>query len=276
MNIASLGTFIAIVESGSLVRASEQLNVTQSTVTARLKTLEHDLGQTLVNRHKSGVRLTPAGSKLIRYAKIMTGLWQQARHEAGLPDGTEALVNFGCHADLWQAGGKTFFDHIAGQHESIALSVLHGSQLELEQALADGLVDIILSYQPFARDTQTVYTLAPEQLLLYSDRVGSPIKFDPKYVFVDHGEEYRRFHAEHYHDAGTARINFDSSQWALEYLLEQGGSAYLPEKLVQQYLDAGRLHLLAEAPGFARKRYVVASDSATENWSWFAGVLKLM
>ena len=36
MNIVNLQTFLSIVETGSLVRASEQLNVTQSTVTAPL------------------------------------------------------------------------------------------------------------------------------------------------------------------------------------------------------------------------------------------------
>ncbi|MEM7236781.1 MAG: LysR family transcriptional regulator, partial [Pseudomonadota bacterium] len=36
MNLASIQTFVAIVETGSLVRASQRLNVTQSTVTVRL------------------------------------------------------------------------------------------------------------------------------------------------------------------------------------------------------------------------------------------------
>ena len=53
MNITSLKTFLAIVETGSLVRASEKLHVTQSTVTARLKTLEDELGQILLTRQKS-------------------------------------------------------------------------------------------------------------------------------------------------------------------------------------------------------------------------------
>ncbi|WP_297768791.1 LysR family transcriptional regulator [uncultured Roseovarius sp.] len=52
------------------------MNVTQSTVTARLKTLEDEIGQTLLNRHKSGATLTPAGAKLLQYARIMTGLWR--------------------------------------------------------------------------------------------------------------------------------------------------------------------------------------------------------
>ena len=74
MNLAALQTFLTIVETGSLVRASEQLNVTQSTVTARLKTLEDELGTRLLNRYKSGTTLTPAGTRLLRYARAMTGL----------------------------------------------------------------------------------------------------------------------------------------------------------------------------------------------------------
>ena len=84
LNITGLQTFVSIVENGSLVRASEQLNVTQSTVTARLRTLEQEVGATLLHRQKSGVTLTASGTKLLGYAEIMIGLWHQARQETEL------------------------------------------------------------------------------------------------------------------------------------------------------------------------------------------------
>lgn len=273
MNTVALQTFLSIVETGSLVRASEKLNVTQSTVTARLKSLEQELGQTVLNRQKSGTTLTPAGTKLLRYAKIMTGLWQQAKQEAGLPVGTETVCNFGCHNDLWDGGGKTLFDGIIREHNSIAVSVFHGSQQELEAWLADGMVDVILTYEPFARGSQTVYPMPNERLILCSSRPNSPIRFDPHYVFVDYGEEYRRLHAENFHDAGTAKINFDAPNWALEYLLENGGSAYLPKSLAQPYIAAGKLHVLSEGPEFSIKRYVIANDVVTASWAWFSTLI---
>ena len=55
MNLAGLQTFLAILNAGSLARASEQLHVGQSTVTARLQKLEEEIGQTLFHRQKSGV-----------------------------------------------------------------------------------------------------------------------------------------------------------------------------------------------------------------------------
>ena len=151
INIVSLHTFIAIVETGSLVRASEKMNVTQSTVTARLKILEQELGQVLLNRHKSGTTLTPAGSKLLRYAHVMTGLWRQAQNEAGLPDGVDSLCSFGCHSDLWLGKGKVFFDGILSEQPNMAVSVHQGGEHDLQDWLLSGWVDVVLSYAPAPR-----------------------------------------------------------------------------------------------------------------------------
>jgi DNA-binding transcriptional LysR family regulator len=270
MNITALQTFLAIVDTGNLVRASQKLNVTQSTVTARLKSLEDELGQQLLNRQKSGTTLTPAGTKLLRYARIMTGLWRQARYETGLPAGLSSVCTFGCDRELWHGPGRAFFDGVVQGHPDMAVSVQQGGGRELEEWLAAGLVDVILTYGASARGNQTVYALPPEELVLYSDREVTSIRADPKYIFVDHGEEYRRAHGETYHDAGIARVSFDSSFWALQFLLERGGSAYLPRALAAPLVAEGRLYELCEAPIYSRKKMLVVNDSAAANWGWFA------
>ena len=58
MNIATLQTFLAVVQTGHLNKAAAQLHVTQSTVTTRLDVLEQTLGQKLLvrsRRNRSGV-----------------------------------------------------------------------------------------------------------------------------------------------------------------------------------------------------------------------------
>ena len=81
MNITNLKTFLAVVEAGSLIAASKQMNVTQSTITARLHALEDDMGQKLLMRQKSGAALTASGLKFKRYAEVMVELWRQAKQE---------------------------------------------------------------------------------------------------------------------------------------------------------------------------------------------------
>lgn len=276
MNIISLQTFLAIVETGSLVRASQKMNVTQSTVTARLKTLEDEIGQILLNRQKSGVTLTPAGTKLLQYARIMTGLWRQARFETALPAGLDAVCTFGCDRELWHGPGRRFFYDVLSGQPAIALSVRQGSSQELENWLAEGSVDVSLTYDAIARGPQSVHPLPLERLVLYSNRPDAPVVGDPDYIFVDHGAEYRRQHAESYHDAGVARINFDSSWWALQFILDNRGSAYLPEALADRFVRAGRLFPVLDAPVYTRKKCLVVNDSAAQNWSWFDGLVARM
>ena len=61
--IAEIGSFVdaaaqlAIAEIGSFVDAAARLNITQSTVSARIKNLEYLIGQPLFTRGRAGAQL---------------------------------------------------------------------------------------------------------------------------------------------------------------------------------------------------------------------------
>ncbi|MEM7076831.1 MAG: LysR family transcriptional regulator [Pseudomonadota bacterium] len=274
MNLTALQTFITIVDTGSLVRAASALNVTQSTVTARLRTLEDELGQQLLHRHKSGSTLTPAGTKLLRYARVMEGLWRQARYATALPEGLASVCAFGCEADLWNDVGQAIFEGVVAVTPELAVTVVQGSATELDKWLADGRVDMILSSDPAARHGQTAHRLAPDRLVLCSDRPDTPTHADPRYIFVDYGDTFRRAHDEAYHQAGVARIGFDTPLWALAHILAHGGSAYLPETVAAPHIATGALHALPDAPVFHREKSLVVTDSAARTWAWFDAFIR--
>ncbi|MGB0843982.1 MAG: LysR family transcriptional regulator [Alphaproteobacteria bacterium] len=273
MNVDALKTLVAIVETGSLVKASQRLNVTQSTVTARLKTLEEELGQPLIRRQKTGAELTTSGVKFKRYADVMLGLWQQARQEVSLPTGVNSLCNIGCSHDLWHGLGKNLLHLIRLRQPDMAASAWPGDQTELDRWLGTGLVDLAISYQPTTHLNQRIYPLKSERLLLVSNRPNSPARFDPSYVYVEHGENFAQKHAAAYADADTAKLSFGSVVWALDHVLTHQGSAYLPERLVQPYLDQGRLYLVDGAPEFARKVYLIANENVTACWEWLPDLI---
>ena len=273
MNIVGLQTFVSIVQNGSLVRASEQLNVTQSTVTARLRTLEQEIGATLLNRQKSGVTLTASGTKLLGYAEIMIGLWRQARQETAPPQGTSSVCNFGCDPDLWPGLGKQIFDAVNGENPRMALSVWPADQAELYRMLSAGLLDMALTYRLAAPGDQTVYRLPPDELVLYATGPDRSLRADPGYIFVDLGTEFLTKHALAYSDAGTARVTFGSAVWALTYLLEREGSAYLPRRLAASQVQAGRLYETPNAPAFLRNIFLIVNPNAASRWPWLPGLV---
>ncbi|MEM7424950.1 MAG: LysR family transcriptional regulator [Pseudomonadota bacterium] len=274
MNIVGLRTFLTIVDRGSLVRAAEHLNVTQSTVTARLKALEEELGQQLVLRQKTGVVLTPAGANFKRYAQTMVDLWHQAKQETSLPDGIRAVCNLGCDPDLWPRLGRPLAAAIRRDHEEVALSVRPGDETQLEQWLGAGLVDVVLTYRPSSGEGQSSHHVMDEKLIVCSSLEDGPLRFDPRYIYVDAGEEFGRRHTAAYTDAGIAKVSFTSAVWALDHLLERGGSAYLPERLAEEHLRAKRLFKLKNAPVFSRSVYLVTNDGPGEDWPWLPDLAK--
>ena len=275
MNLSTIQTFLAIAEAGQLNRAAERLHVTQSTITARLNNLESELGQTLFQRRKSGAELTSAGFRFQRYAQLMVDTWRQARQETALPANIDTTFNLGCPADLWQGLGVKLFEHLHDHHPEVAISAWAGEQPELDRWLGSGLIDAALSYAPNTRENRSGYRLREDRLMLVSTEARELMRWDPAYIYVDSGEEFRKSHAASYADGDSPTVTLSSATWACEYLLEKGGSGYLPLRLIESHIERGRLHVVAGAPEFTRSVYLVVNNDAAGNWPFLPEILAL-
>ena len=275
MHLTGIQTFLAIVETGNLVRAAERLHVTQSTVTARLNTLETEIGQQLFHRRKSGAELTSAGFKFERYAQLMTDLWRQAKQETSLPEALSAVCNIGCHADLWQGVGERLMQHLSDSEPQMAMSAWMGGQSELVRWLSSGLIDVAICYSPVVRENWVLHTLTDDRLIQVATVKRALMRWDPGYIYVDHGEEFRKHHAATYPDGDTPAVTFGSPIWALEYLLKRGGSAYLPARLVAGHLGAGLLFPVEGAREFQRSVYLVAEATVSSS-DWLMAAISTL
>ena len=94
MDLADLKIFEAVARLGSMNQAALEVNTVQSNVTARIRLLEEELGLPLFNRTSKGVSLTPAGERLLPFARRFAVLEDEARRAArddGTPGGPLVL-----------------------------------------------------------------------------------------------------------------------------------------------------------------------------------------
>ncbi|MCA0434459.1 MAG: LysR family transcriptional regulator [Proteobacteria bacterium] len=269
MNLDELRTFLEVVDTGSLVTAARRLNVTPSTVTARINGLEEEIGQKLLHRNKSGAELTSPGFKFKRYAEVMVQLWGQARYEISLPKGFEGVCNVGLEFDLWRGLGERFLDHVRLNCPGIALALWPGEQRMIDRWLSIGLVDIAFCYAPQAGESFVSRPLFDDALVMVAREQGAGPTLGANYVYVDHGDEFRRQHVAAFPGDLASALTIASSDWALDYLLRKGGSGYLPRRLVQD----GPLHPVAGAPAFTRRVYVVEHAQTVKGWDWYPAAL---
>ena len=90
MDAAELKVFEAVARTGSMNRAALELNTVQSNVTARVKSLETELGSALFERTNRGVTLTAAGKRLLPFAARAARLLDDAKRavaDEGTPSG---------------------------------------------------------------------------------------------------------------------------------------------------------------------------------------------
>lgn len=282
MNTELARTFLEVLEAGNLNKAAERLNVTQSTVTMRINTLEEQLGRRLLVRSKSGVGLTNAGFKFRRYAEMLVQIWHQAQQEISLPEPFEGTLNIGYEVDLWDGGVDAWLAWFVGARAEIALQVWAGDGEALNRWLASGLIDCAVTFGDALKGEFKSEPLFSDRLVLVS-RERRPLKdWDPGYIYVDWGEAFRRDHALAYPSSETSPITFGDGAFALKHILAQGGSGYLPLRAVAGHLAAGRLHLVPKAPEFARPVFLARSPYMAEELAqadWFeaaVGALKAL
>lgn len=86
LNLDRLRALHAVSAHGSIIAAAETLNVTTSAVSQQLAKLEQETGQTLLERHGRGVRLTDAAATLVSRTQAVLSLLEEAEAELEATD----------------------------------------------------------------------------------------------------------------------------------------------------------------------------------------------
>lgn len=268
MNITALRTFLAVVRTGNLNKAAEQLNVTQSTVTARLDALDGALGQKLLVRSRRGAGLTKAGFAFQRHAELVVQSWDQGRKAVGLPKGFSGLFSFACHNELWDGAGSSWLEKVRRGHPDLAIEAWPGGSNDIKRWLSSGLVDAALAPESLTGPGLETREIGRDRLVQVSTTPRAVQAWDPAYIYVDLGPEFRRNHSLAWPTDEMAHMTFGSSRWALGYLLDKGGSAYLPWRLSEPLVRRGRLHRVDGAPEFARALHIAWREASLASHPW--------
>ena len=92
MNLKSLQVFVKVLEEGTLARASEQMNLSQSAASRLIQILEEEFQTKLFLRDKKRLVPTPEGElfyptavRILSSIKAIPGLLSKARTEVGAP-----------------------------------------------------------------------------------------------------------------------------------------------------------------------------------------------
>ncbi|MEM5528253.1 LysR family transcriptional regulator [Gammaproteobacteria bacterium AS21] len=252
MDYISAKTFLAICQSKTFSGAAIELNVTQTTVTARIKALERELQCALFVRNKSGAALTKHGEQFTSYAMQIVQTWHAAKRDLPLPDSSKTSLAIGVDLTLWNPIAAKWVIELNKANPQQALKVEVSDSKQLCEQVRSGRLDVALVHQVEYSSKMIVEHLLDEKLI----RVQGKAQSEP-YIYIDWGEQYKKLHDAALPELARANIAISLGPVALQVILNAGGSGYFRTRVVKRYLEQGLLELTGDAPQFSYPVYLI-------------------
>lgn len=250
-------TFLSVVAAGNFVKAAERLFVTQSTVSARIQSLEQQLGCQLFVRNKAGTTLTPAGRQFQKHAVTLMRTVERARQDVGVPRGFRASLTIGGRIGIWEGLLLAALPRIRAAAPDVAVRAEIGFEEDLMTGLLEGRIDIGVMYAPQSRPGLEVERLMHEELVLVSTESAEPGHPGPDYVYVDWGPEFAARHNSSFPEFTGPALSTNIGWLGLKHILACGGAGYFPRRLIARHVAEGRLHEIGDAPRLELPAYAI-------------------
>jgi DNA-binding transcriptional LysR family regulator len=165
-----LRSFAAIVDSGSMLRATERVFVTQSALSLQMKRLEETLQAPLFRRDGRRLALTPAGDALLGFTREILALNDRAVRALN-GDVLAGPARVGLVQDFAETLLTGVLSRFAKLNGETQLQVRVGGSAELLELLASDRLDVVLCMGP--ADDPAALKTAPMQWL------GDPALAEP-------------------------------------------------------------------------------------------------
>lgn len=233
MDIDLLKTFIEVSQTQHFGRAADNLFITQSAVSARIRLLENQLSCQLFQRNNKKVSLNHEGQLFLQHAKKILNQWQLAKAE--LEQGHNANDTFKVASLnlLWPIGLANLAQHTTG---SVQLNSFTSELLPQFVERYDG--HIISSPHPLLLKHDKM-ALGELELVAVCSRkfLQAPTK---SYIHLPWGNSFERFIEKQGLKPPFCK-HVDSLSAALVLLQQQATFIYLPSSFHVQFDDISTL-----------------------------------
>lgn len=244
MNILKYMAFIKTVEYGSFTKAAEVLNYSQSGISRMINDLEKEWKITLLERNRTGVKLTSDGSRLLPYAKSLCEEYQKLQMQVddlhGVQSGIIRIGTFSSVATHWLPNIIKAFQK---DYPGIDYELLLGDYTEIEEWIAEGRVDCGFLRLPTRPEFETIYleqdnllAILPENHPLakcdkvpLADLCHEPFMLLEKGAKAEISEVFERNHL-------TPQVHFTTwDDYAIMSMVESGlGISILPQLILKR------------------------------------------
>jgi len=273
MDVQALEAFWWIAKTGSFNRAAERLFLTQPSVTARIQSLEKDLGQTLFERKPRGVRLTDAGRVLLPHAeRVLQDIRRARQAVADLESATGGTLTVGSALTSSAYLLPQILTRFKLSHPAVEVLVRTGRSHQVQQLVLDETVQVGLVHAPLPGHPEIEFwPLSEEPILLvvYPEHplagrlaVGLEELADQSLITTDRNSGYWALVEQWWANNGFVpriTMELDSIEAAKRMVMSGLGVTMMPQSTVESELRLKQLIAipLVQSEGLRRQNILI-------------------
>lgn len=244
MGISKYMALVSAAEYGSFTKAAEVLNYSQSAVSRMIADLEQEWNISLLERGKSGVRLTSDGLKMLPYAKALCEEYRKMQMQAdelnGLESGIIRIGTFSSAATHWL---PNIIKEFQKDYPNIDYELLLGDYSEIEQWITEGRVDCGFLRMPAGADLDITFVeqdrffavLPENHYLSQKERITAADLCQDPFLMLQKGEDSEVM--DIFSRSGLPpKVRFTTwDDYAIMSMVESGlGISILPELILKR------------------------------------------
>ncbi|MBO5525675.1 MAG: LysR family transcriptional regulator [Clostridia bacterium] len=250
MNSENLKTFVLLSKLKNFTQTAERLFIAQSTVTNRIAELEREIGKKLFLRDSKNLSLTPEGAIFLDYVQRILELEDACLKEVHVVRSDKLRIGLpnAVYESFWEEKIMTCL-----RKGGVSFEIVLGHASDMLQRLQDKLLDVVYSFQSFnkagyvceAYDRDELVLVTSPQTNEYPEGIRTEQFSDLKFLMCNFAlQEIGSFVRELFPQHAAFELEIDNSTKLIPYLVAGLGYSFLPRKLVQKYVEEGKLQIV--------------------------------
>lgn len=253
ISLYHLETLLWISRLGTFAAAADRLNTTQPAISARIRELEHQLRFTLFQRAGRNMVLTVRGRKFVGECEPLWASIEQTLLRSGTLEGASGIVRIGSGEIAAATCLPPFLTSLNQELPKINFEVEIDLSHGLLQKLLSATSDLIFLAGPVVTPNVETAPVGEVELIWAASPAlagGSPIGESTTLWLLHRHSPIHAIAMACIDEAGLSMLTVNSCnnvRALIDILLADGGIGFVPEIMVRELLDSGRLvHLRPE------------------------------
>ena len=257
MEIRNIITFVRIAELQNFSKAAKQLGYSQSAVTMQIKQLEEELHTQLFDRIGKHIKLTQAGQRLLPHALDVLDAVRRAESIARDPEDVRGKLRIGTAESLLISVLPPVIIEFSQLCPQVEVSTQTALVTELFDMLQRNDIDILYfldqrtnfpEWVKVAERPETAFFVASARSCLAGRKqISLERLLQEPFLLTEKGISYRYEMEQVLAASGVELHPFletGNTDIITKMLLENRGVSFLPEFVVREYIQDGRLVVL--------------------------------